>query len=247
MHRQEKRRRSESPDLHSPVPASSASELPTPDLHSPVPASTASELPTLDRSAKAFSCRQNSAPDSRCTYCANPTCPFPRGKISPGRDAPKFSKSLCAACNIHFLRHGVMRNQPTAATAQSRYDAECRQNNPPDSRCTSGCCSDCANITCPLPRGVLRAHRGLLKLFFVKHQGKIVCEMCASFFRTNATWRSEALLAASRELKKDQILQLCAANSAEARLKGRLKHKLQEEIDKDYGPNTTGESGKCVC
>ena len=121
-----------------------------------MPASTVSELPTPDRLAKGFStahCRQNNPPGSRCTSgccsdCANPTCPFPRGKIKPGRNFPAFSKSLCDACSLNFDRTGVMRSKPTA---QSRHDAECRQNNPPGSRCTSGCCSNCANLTCPFP------------------------------------------------------------------------------------------------
>ena len=221
----EKRRRSESQDPQAPVPAS--------------------ELPTQNSLAKGFStaqCRQDNPPDSRCTSgccsdCANPTCPFPRGSMNPGRPHPEFrvcdNKAVCRACHSFYSRTGVMGMTPKEVI--SFHVAKCREDNPSGSRCTSSCCSNCANPTCPFPRGTLRSDSN--QVHFSNIEGQIVCINCAVSYNKHGTWRSEATVSEAQ-----------AARSLRMRLvqpaRQRLKHQMKE-LALAYGPTKTGESAWC--
>ena len=84
--------------------------------------------------------------------------------------------------------------------------AKCRQDNPPGSRCSAGCRSDCANPACPFPRGntspctirlptlyvskrrrksssILAPYHRAPPVFEESHGGAVPIWTCAGFFR----------------------------------------------------------------
>jgi len=67
--------------------------------------------------------------------------------------------------------------------------AQCRQDTgPPGSRCTAGCCSNCANPICPFPRGYINP--GRLHPSFLVCDNKAVCRACHSFYGRNGVMRT---------------------------------------------------------
>ena len=60
-------------------------------------------------------------------------------------------------------------------TIISFHNPTCRRNNPPESRCTSGCCSDCSNPECPFPRGKITEYRQ--QVVFKNCNGNIVSKL----------------------------------------------------------------------
>ena len=235
-----------------------AARTPKPE-DQPDPLVSASELPAQDRLAQGHStpsCRAGNAANSRCkagccSNCANPACSFPRGFINVGQRHPKFrvinNEAVCNACHCYYSKNGCMKPAPQAPQqAISRYDPKCRADNPADSRCKAGCCSDCENPDCSLPRGALHAQR----VKFRRVSGKIVCSQCARYFDHNGTWRSAAAVSealSARMLRLQQ--QIAAARPVRALMlqqlgPQRLKHWMKE-LDPDYGPcgsTRTGES-----
>ena len=82
-------------------------------------------------------------------------------------------------------------------------NAKCHQDEPPDSRCTSGC-SDCTNPGCPFPRGHINESSNQVQ--FGNLQGKIVCNECWTYHYKHRCLRSEALLSASRSVNLVQLV-----------------------------------------
>jgi len=154
-----------------------------------------------------------------CSNCANPTCPFPRGYLRPGRPHPEFlvcdNKAVCRACYIFYSKHDVMRT--ASKEIISFHVAECREENPPGSRCTTGCCSNCANPTFPFPRGTIRS--GGKQVQFRNIKGQIVCNNCAAWHVKYGTWRSEATVSASQAAHS---LRMSTAKPAQPRLKHQM-------------------------
>jgi len=147
------------------------------------------------------------------------------------------NEAVCRACHQYYSKNGVMRT--TLREVISFHVAECRQANPPDSRCTSGCCSNCANPTCPFPRGVLRGRWN--QVHFKRIQEQIVCDTCALCHSRHGIWRSETIVSKSRAA---QLLKLSLYTPAQ-RHAGRLKNQMKELEDCAYGPTKTGGSGWC--
>ena len=235
QHHLPKRRRSESADPQALVPAPSVFELPTQN--------------SLAKGCSPAQCREDSPSDSRCTSgscseCANPACPFPRVSGRTGKPHAKFfvcdNKSVCEACRGHYRNHGVMRT--SFVEVISKYDTKYREDSPSDSRCLSGCCSDCTNTACPFPRGKLFHVRGAYRLKFRNFRGQIVCHQCAVFYGKHGTWRSEAavsVLIATHSLKQSEW------RSQMNKEGGRLKHRSLALEDPAYGHTHSGESASC--
>ena len=214
-----------------------------------MPASTVFELPTQNSLVKGFSpaqCREDNPPGSRCTSgccsnCANPTCLFPRVSSRTGRPHTEFfvcdNKVVCLACYSYYQRHDVMRT--TSKETISFHVAKCREENPPGSRCTSGCCSDCANPTCPFPRGALSQRRGVKQVTFKNVKGQIVCSTCAGWHGKHGTWRSEAAVSASQAAKSLKM------STVIHQMRARVKHQMQALEDLAYDPTKRGESVWC--
>jgi len=234
-----------------------AARTPQPE-DQPDPLVSASELPAQDALARGHStpsCRAGNAAGSRCkagccSSCANPACRFPRGVISAGQRHPRFrvinGEAVCNACHCYYSSHGCMRPAPQAPQqAISRHDPKCRADNPADSRCKAGCCSDCENPDCPVPRGALYDFPQQVK--FQRVSGKIVCRLCAQYFGRNGTWRSEAAVSEAQSAKIVRLQQDWSAAKAARKLMleelgpQRLKHWMKE-LDPDYSPERRGES-----
>jgi len=66
--------------------------------------------------------------------------------------------------------------------------AQFREDNPPDSRCTTGWCSNCANPTCPFPRGYINLRRPHPD--FAVCDNKAVCRACYAFYSRNGVMRT---------------------------------------------------------
>ena len=116
----------------------------------------------------------------------------------------------------------------------SFHDPKCRTDNSTGSRCTSKCCSDCANPTCPIPRGVLGGRSNQVQFRIVAEQ--IVCAGCGAWHDRNGTWRSEAAVSESLAANALRVIQMNQQLGPQ-----RLKHQMKE-LDPDYGPAKTGES-----
>ena len=124
----------------------------------------------------------------------------------------------------------------TSQEVISFHVAECCEATPPGSRCTTGCCSNCANPTCPFPRGTFRS--GSKQVHFRNIKGQIVCINCATLLDTHGTWRSEATVS---EAQAAHSLRMSLFNPGQPR----LKHQMKELEDSAYGPTKTGESAWC--
>ena len=225
----------------------------------PDPLVSASELPAQDRLAQGHStpsCRAGNAADSRCkagccSNCANPACSFPRGFINVGQRHPKFrvinNEAVCNACHCYYSKNGCMKPAPQAPQqAISRHDPKCRADNPADSRCKAGCCSDCANQDCSFPRGALNGFSQ--QVMFQSVAGKIVCGRCAGYFKLHGIWRTDAAVSEAVPARMLRLQQHNSAATAARKLMlqqlgpQRLKHWMKE-LDPDYSPaRRTGES-----
>ena len=236
QHHLEKRRRSESADPQALVPAPSVFELPTQN--------------SLAKGCSPAQCREDSPSDSRCTSgscsdCANPACPFPTVSGRTGKPHAKFFLCDNKACFGHYRVHAVMRT--SARKIISFYVAKCREDNPPGSRCTSSCCSDCANTACPFPRGALTHMKGALRVTFRNFKGQIVCSACAQWHGKHGTWRSEAAVSSLHATNSLMSSTMSSTwNTQMTQMRARLKHRTLALEDPDrYGPTTSGESASC--
>jgi len=122
-----------------------------------------------------------------------------RGKC--GNHSPsEFRLQIEVGCHSFYSRSGVRRTTPREVI--SFHVVKCREDNPSGSRCTSGCCCNCANPTCPFPRDTLRSDSN--KVQFRNIEGQIVCTNCAVSYIKHGTWRSEATVSeahAARSLR----------------------------------------------
>jgi len=121
----------------------------------------------------------------------------------------------------------------TSRTKISFYDAKCRANNSPDSRCPGNCCSNCANSSCLFPRGKLYHAHGRYQVMFRNVNGQILCLLCANFFDKHGTWRSEAAVSTLVSAK---------ALQQSARAKAQQLWSQHKIADPAFGPTKQGES-----
>ena len=138
-------------------------------------------------------------------------------------------------------------------TTISFYDAKCREQNLPDSRCPGLCCSNCTNTSCPFPRGALVHKRGVYVVKFKNVGGQIICQPCADVLSRHGTCRSEAAMStliATKALKSSAHMTQLTSRQRSAHAtheNSRLKHQvlLSALADPDFGPTKSGESVSC--
>jgi len=125
------------------------------------------------------------------------------------------------------------RGRKQVEQAISFYDPECRDSISLHPRCPGTCCSNCTNLFCDFPRGVLYHVRGKYKVKFKKVDGQILCMNCAVFRSKHGTWRSEAA-----QSKLDAAHRL----GSSAKMSPMNEKILRRQSDPDWCRTKPGES-----